>query len=409
MKKLKIVKYNQFLLFCIFFQFSLILYAQREPNIWYFGWWAGLDFNSGSPVVLTNNAMHTGYSTVSVSDSLGNLLFYSNGFYIYNRNHVLMPNGIALASQGHCQPVFSVQNLQDDSLYFIFTVDFHPYPFLDPYYGLRYSILDMRLDGGLGDIVEGQKNIKIPGALRASSGLTGIRHQNNQFAWIVVRLHHPDSNFYASYLIDQNGLDTIPVYSTSSVYLNNESNSPQISVIKISPDGNKLVCAYEYAEDTAGCFEFCSFNTLTGNVTSLFIINCTQGSYGPYLPESIEFSLDNRFMYVSALANALGPNHSALFQYDATKTDSLSFKLSETLIGINKESALQLAPDGKIYGTQQYNPNSDSLCIIHNPSLQGLACNYEVNALWLQDGKYGRLGLPQFLQCYYVYPHFTGH
>ena len=34
-------------------------FAQGEANIWYFGENAGLDFNSGSPVPLTNGQMNT--------------------------------------------------------------------------------------------------------------------------------------------------------------------------------------------------------------------------------------------------------------------------------------------------------------------------------------------------------------
>ena len=82
-------------------------------------------------------------------------------------------------------------------------------------------------------------------------------------------------------------------------------------------------------------------------------------------------------MYVSALAIAIGSNHSALFQYDATKNDSLGFKSSETFICINKESALQFAPDGKIYCTEFYNPQCDSLSIFHNCMVNPEVRDYE--------------------------------
>ena len=142
--------------------FPLIQYAQGEFNIWYFGKYAGLDFNSGSPIILNNSSMYSGLSTVSVSDSTGNILFYSHGGRIYNRTHSLMPNGIGLLGTSlFGQPVFAVQNLVDDSLYFLFTVDERLYPFYGQAHGLRYSIIDMRLDGRKGDIIPGQKNLKI--------------------------------------------------------------------------------------------------------------------------------------------------------------------------------------------------------------------------------------------------------
>jgi hypothetical protein len=38
---------------------SLTVYSQGETNIWYFGDHAGLDFNIGVPVALTNSQMLT--------------------------------------------------------------------------------------------------------------------------------------------------------------------------------------------------------------------------------------------------------------------------------------------------------------------------------------------------------------
>ncbi len=48
----------------IFLILSFGSYAQGEANIWYFGYYAGLDFNSGSPVVLNDSKMFTPLSEV---------------------------------------------------------------------------------------------------------------------------------------------------------------------------------------------------------------------------------------------------------------------------------------------------------------------------------------------------------
>ena len=75
----------------------------------------------------------------------------------------------------------------------------------------------MRLDGGLGDVVAGQKSIQIYSGRHARSVLTGTRHHNNKDAWIVVRNHNNGSSSYLSYLINSSGIDTIPVISPSLV------------------------------------------------------------------------------------------------------------------------------------------------------------------------------------------------
>src|ERR1700675_989300 len=65
-------------------------FCQKEANIWYFGYEAGLDFNSGVPVALTNSAMDQFEGCSSIADSNGNLLFYTDGQTVWNKNHVQM-------------------------------------------------------------------------------------------------------------------------------------------------------------------------------------------------------------------------------------------------------------------------------------------------------------------------------
>ena len=60
--------------------FGNVVFAQKETNIWYFGANAGLDFNSVSPVAITNSAMNQAEGCSTISDANGNLLFYTNVF-----------------------------------------------------------------------------------------------------------------------------------------------------------------------------------------------------------------------------------------------------------------------------------------------------------------------------------------
>ncbi|MEE2801043.1 MAG: hypothetical protein VX550_02565 [Bacteroidota bacterium] len=83
------------------FFYSIINFAQNERNIWYFGQRAGLDFNSGSPVEITDNALTRNifFGIVEGPDNLGvvndedgNLLFYTEGNRFYDKSHNLMPS-----------------------------------------------------------------------------------------------------------------------------------------------------------------------------------------------------------------------------------------------------------------------------------------------------------------------------
>src|SRR5690348_13548427 len=84
--------------------FILILFSGKnsfgqsiQSNIWYFGQYAGLDFSSGTPIVLSDGQINTIEGCTAMSDcNTGRLLFYSNGRRIFNRNHVVMQNGDSL-------------------------------------------------------------------------------------------------------------------------------------------------------------------------------------------------------------------------------------------------------------------------------------------------------------------------
>src|SRR5436190_23876916 len=94
---MKKILYSGFLIVFIF-HFNKQSFAQlpANNNIWYFGDHAGIDFNSGSPVVLTNGAMYDWDISATISDNSGHLVMYCNGDTIWNKNHTPMPNGTAL-------------------------------------------------------------------------------------------------------------------------------------------------------------------------------------------------------------------------------------------------------------------------------------------------------------------------
>lgn len=92
------------LLLLIFLFISLSSYAQGEANIWYFGYYAGLDFNSGSLVVLIDSKIFTYEACATISNASGQLLFYTDGKTIWNKNHQIMPNGTGLMGHSSSTP-----------------------------------------------------------------------------------------------------------------------------------------------------------------------------------------------------------------------------------------------------------------------------------------------------------------
>ncbi len=78
---MKMKKIRFFLTFTLFILVSQSALAQREAAQWYFGQKAGLNFNNGAPVALTDGMLETHEGCSTISDINGNLLFYSDGTF----------------------------------------------------------------------------------------------------------------------------------------------------------------------------------------------------------------------------------------------------------------------------------------------------------------------------------------
>src|SRR5437762_12543520 len=83
-----------------FILYATVVSAQHEYDNWYFGSQAGIDFTSGVPVNLTNGQIYTTEGSSCISDSAGNLLFYTDGVTVWNKNHQQMANGFGLEGGG---------------------------------------------------------------------------------------------------------------------------------------------------------------------------------------------------------------------------------------------------------------------------------------------------------------------
>ena len=115
---------NKIVFFVFLLFVSLSTYAQKEANIWYFGYNAGLDFNSGSPVALTDGQIYTQEGCASIANSSGQLLFYTDGITVWNRNHQIMSNGTGLfGHDSSTQSSTIVQKPNSPNLFYIFTIN----------------------------------------------------------------------------------------------------------------------------------------------------------------------------------------------------------------------------------------------------------------------------------------------
>jgi hypothetical protein len=214
--------------FILLFLFAcLVSFAQNETTKWYFGSTAAIDFMGGSPVALTNSVMSSSEGSASIAGPAGNLLFYTNGSTVWNANHVAMSNGSGLfGSNISCQSAVIVKQPGSATLYYVFTMR----NWTDGGNGAHFSIVDMSLAAGLGDVTT--KNQLIYGNTRES--LTAVCHANGTDAWIVI--HDMVTNEFRSYLFSASGLAAVPVVSAvGSVF----AGGNRYGALKASPDGNR--------------------------------------------------------------------------------------------------------------------------------------------------------------------------
>lgn len=372
-----------FFICCLFYVQTA--FSQGEANNWYFGNKAGITFNGGSPpTALTDGAMITTEGCTAISDANGNLLFYTNGNTVFNRNHDTMPNGIGLlGSYSSAQSSIVVPKPGSHVHYYIITTS--PAE-VSGVQGIRYSQVDMTLDGGLGDIDTTQKNILMYAP--SAEKLTAVKHANGLYYWVIGR-HYGASKKYVSFRIDCNGVDLDSVVSDVGI-----TNGETLGGIVASPDGSKLASA----SNVTG-IEITDFNTSTGIVSNALLLGMinyygySAANYG------VAFSPDGSKLYATNIYNW------ALVQWDLNSLPTID----SVLIGYTNGSAttrgtvpyrggaLQLAPDGKIYVAEQ---GKNSLGVINQPNLSGTACSFNTAQIGL-SGKTCRLGLPNFASYHF--------
>ena len=342
--------------------------AQRPTDLWYFGQQAGLSFADGNtPKPLNDGKMSTFEGSAVATTAKGELLFYTNGETVWNRQHRPMPNGTKLMGSGSStQSALIVPDPGSGNIFYVFTVAPQGAP-----NGLRYSIVDMTRAEGLGDLPRVNLLLIQPVAEK----LAAVRHANGRDTWVVA--HRWNSNAFVSYLVTADGVSAKPLMSNVGS-MNAGPGRNAIGALKFSPDGKRLAAAL-WRETNK--FEVYDFDRRTGKVSN-------PRSFGPYAEAyGVEFSPDGSKVY--GTCNGVGGGQTEIWQFDLqTNAKALVGKSANRKIG-----ALQLGPDGRIYVASEDNPN---LGIITQPNLLGKDCQYIDEGLKL-GGRRSKLGLPTFV------------
>jgi len=358
--------------------FTTSVYAQKQTNIWYFGLRAGLDFNASTPAPLENSIMATNEGCASIADDSGNLLFYTNGVYVWNRDHQQMPNGFRL--MGHrssSQSAVIVPKPGSQTLYYIFTTDLQSQA-----YGMRYSVVDITQQANTGDVVE--KNVFMTSPI--TEKITAVQHQNGRDTWVIA--HKWNSDAFVAFLVTAQGVSKEPIISRIGTVHKGKSKGA-IGCMKASPDGSKIAVAIWRDLNR---FEVFDFNSNTGMLSNRIHLEPYAEAYG------VEFSPDGSKLY--GTTNGIDKAKPQLWQFNLRAGNNAAISSSAILIFTSPEyklGALQLGSDGKIYLAKE---NSNYLGVIQNPNAPGWSCRYLDEGISLGN-RQAKLGLPNFVQSYF--------
>jgi hypothetical protein len=312
----------------------------------------------------------------AISDKNGNLVAYTNGCMVVNRNHELMLNGdtlnpgevfIEFCENGDYplwQPVIFLPKPGSDSLYYLFHIRSDSYEW-NPM-NLMYSVLDASGDNGNGAVIS-KNNVILNDSMFLGNYVTATRHANGRDWWVVAP-RFLSNNIHVS-LLTPEGVEYKGTQDFD--HLNIEIDTPYCcSQTAFSTDGSK------YFRNSPKNLLVYDFDRCAGVLSNPVRLDWDSVPFGG---AGVAVSLNNRFLYLTSFGTVQqydlwAPNLAASMQVVAVYDGTLSPYATSFF-------QMMPGPDGKIYIITSH--DNTVLHVIHNPNALGLACNVEQHAITL--------------------------
>ncbi|MFA0960724.1 PKD domain-containing protein [Roseivirga sp. BDSF3-8] len=343
-------------------------------TLWHFGDQAGLDFNENPPVPLLNSAMTAPEGCSVIAGPNGEMLFYTDGETVWDQSDNVMANGTNIGGDaGSTMSSIIVPFPDDETLFYIFTTQ----AVESGGHLLKYSIVDIKANSALGEVVEKDVNLftKVTEKVVAFDGNGG---------GTTILAHEFGTNNFLSYSLSAEGITGPEVFSEGSVHTSANPAGGQ-GYMTVSPNGDLLAVSIPGNNPAVELFRIDS----TGALSDVISIDVPSDPvYG------IGFSPGGAKMYVSV------PGSGAIYEYFVDTIgpgDEAYINQSIEELANNpgtEYGAIQIGPDNRVYVAQN---NSGTLSVIEPNE------DEETASVLTEDdqdlgGRQSTLGLPNYVQ-----------
>jgi len=343
----------------------------QRANIWYFGNNAGLDFNPlpDNPVAaISNPVMNAPEGTSTISDRNGQVVFFTDGDKVWNRTNVEIATGIG-GEPGASQSAIIIPVPGDETLYYIFTTQEVQGANT---YEVRYSLFDLKLNGGTGGIVE--QNVLL--FARSTERITGNAN------WLIV--HEYGNNSFRAYRISNLGIGTPVISAIGSDHTVTSAENGQ-GYMKLGPQ-NRLAVALS-TPGTSNVVEVFDFVDSTGMVTNFRTADLNNPNGQVY---GVEFSPGGNKLFATLKG---ATSQIVEFAFDSL---AIPYLKKPPIPPVTEElGAIQIGPDGQLYVAVNGQPFLGTIQAIEDTTQ---ISSFLLNGFGLLGGTNSNLGLPNFIQ-----------
>lgn len=362
--------------------------AQKHDYNWVLGYDSDLNYPDAEGVFLDFNSipLSVEYSPIPVwmlstlaciSNSSGQLQFYTNGCSIINSLNEVIENGGGVnpgeISSNYCETGYPggrqsclILPSSEPSEFYLFHKGIFYEEGTFSFGGtnpLYYTLIDMSLNEGRGKVIE--KNIPLIEEDITYGQLTAVKHANGHDWWIITG---GDSNDAYYKILLSNGVPQ--PYEIQNIGTPSSYDGSRGGQANFSPDGTKYI---RYSSHD-GIFIF-DFDRTSGQLYNFQHLPTPEETF----LTGVGVSPNSRYMYITT------DNH--VFQYDLYASNIADSQIEVAEYDgyaspfATRFSQVELAPDCKIYINTF--ATVDVLHVIHSPDEPGLACNVEQHGVQL--------------------------